>query len=495
MTGQDTPTTVASLQTTADPAPRAPVAFTRLTWFLWVASLGVAAVRLAADGPWTVPGLVAVDGLTVVTWVAVTFFSAVVQSYSRRYMAGRAGVERFFARAFGFTLVVSVLVAADHAALFWGAWLAMGLVMADLIGHVRNWPEARASARLARRYFLASSGLLAVALAALWSATGATTLSGMVTAVDAAPAALWLLAVVALVLAAAAQSALVPFHTWLFSSMTAPTPASALMHAGFVNAGGVLLTRFAPVLTLDASAMLLVTVVGATSALLGKLLKTVRPDVKGQLGCSTVGQMGFMILQAGLGFFGAAITHLVLHGFYKAYRFLSSGEAVAHVGPDHGRATGAGGLAGLLVAVPTGLAGGAVFAVITGKGTSVDAGLLLTLLVVVTTLHAVRVAVRRTGLPTPLRYGAVPLVALPAVAVYALTYRLVTWALRDLPVVTDPTALTPLHALVVAGFLLAYVGAEYGLHERSERLYVALTNAGRPPVAALTAATEVSDAD
>ncbi len=495
MTGQDTPTTVAPLGTTADPAPRAPAMFTRLAWLLWVGSLGVAVLRLGTEGAWTVPGLVAVDGLTVVTWVAVTLFAAVVLSYSRRYLAGRTGVERFFRRAFGFVLVVSVLVAADHAVLFWGAWLAMGLVMADLIGHVRAWPSARASARLARRYFLASSGLLGVALVVLWATTGATTVSRMVAAAGTMPPAAWLLVVVALVFAAAAQSALVPFHTWLLSSMTAPTPASALMHAGFVNAGGVLLTRFAPVLTLDAAAMLLVTVVGATSALFGKLLKTVQPDVKRQLGCSTVGQMGFMILQAGLGFFGAAITHLVLHGFYKAYRFLSSGEAVTRVGPGTDESTGAGSLGGLLVAVPTALAGGAVFAAITGKGTSVDTGLLLTALVVVTTLHAVRVAVRRTGLPAPVRYGAVPLLALPAVAVYALTYRLVTWALRDLPVVTDPAALTPVHALVAAGLALGYVGAEYGLHERSERLYVALANVGRPPAAALTTATEAYDAD
>jgi NAD(P)H-quinone oxidoreductase subunit 5 len=74
--------------------------------------------------------------------------------------------------------------------------------------------------------------------------------------------------------------------------------------------------------------------------LVGKLLKSVQIDAKTRLGCSTVGQMGFMIVQAGLGFFGAAITHLVLHGFYKAYLFLSSGEEIEHTSPaDTTRAT------------------------------------------------------------------------------------------------------------------------------------------------------------
>jgi hypothetical protein len=148
-------------------------------------------------------------------------------------------------------------------------------------------------------------------------ATGATAVSAVPSALGSAPSAAVLVAAGALLLAAMIQSALLPFHAWLLSSMTAPTPASALMHAGFVNAGGILLVRFAPVVSVDASVLLAIVPVGATSAILGKLLKTVRTDTKGKLGCSTVGQMGFMIMQAGLGFFGAAVTHLILHGFYR----------------------------------------------------------------------------------------------------------------------------------------------------------------------------------
>jgi NAD(P)H-quinone oxidoreductase subunit 5 len=468
------------------------VAFTRLAWLLWVGSVGALVARLLDGGgsDWTLPGLVVVDGLTLVVWVLVTFLAAVVHSYSRRYMAGSRRLDGFFARLFGFTLTVLVLVAADHLALFAAAWLVMGLVMADLVGHVRGWPQARAAAALARRYFLAGSGLLAGGLATLWLATGETTVSGVAAAAATAPSTTLTLAAGALLLAAMVQSALVPFHAWLLSSMTAPTPASALMHAGFVNAGGILLARFAPVVLADPVVAVVVVLVGATSALLGKLLKSVQPDVKRQLGCSTVGQMGFMVLQAGLGFVGAAVTHLVLHGLYKSYLFLASGERIERTHPAGTREdVGPTGVVGGVVTLLTAVAGGVVFAALTGKGTSVDAGLVLTLLVVVTMLHATRGAVRRRSLPPTVRYGAVPLVFLPAIAVYALVYVGVAGLVNG-PGVVAPAALTPVHVVVAAAFVLAYVATETGVLRRSDRLYVTLANATRPAAGTVLTARE-----
>ncbi|QKG93366.1 oxidoreductase [Halorubrum salinarum] len=494
MSGRTSKPTVGALRETAETSSL-PVALTRLAWTLFAASVAVLVARLRLGGVWEIPGAVAVDGLTVLMWVVVTFFSGIVHSYSRRYMAGDAHETDFFLGVFGFTLAVMALVAADHVALFWTCWLAMGLLMARLVGTVDGWPQARAAAGVARRHFLASSALLGVALTALWRTTGETTISGVAASADALGGPAWLVAGAALVLAAMIQSALVPFHGWLLSSMTAPTPASALMHAGFVNAGGILLTRFAPVVTVETGLMLAVVVVGAASALAGKLLKTVRADVKGELGCSTVGQMGFMIVQAGLGFFGAAVTHLILHGFYKAYHFLSAGDEVERAAPgeaDHD--AGGTGVAGAVVVLLTGLAGGATFALLTGKGTSVDTGLLLAGFVTLTTLHAARSAVRQTALSTAARYAAVPLVALPAIGVYALAYRAVSGVLSGLPLVSAPTELTALHAVVAVAFLAAYVAVETGVHERSERLYVALLNAGQPaPNTVLTATEEYND--
>ncbi len=467
-----------------------PGLLTRLVWSLWVGSLGALVAHLASGGPWTLAGLVAVDGLTVVMWVTVTFLSGIVHSYSRRYMAGSRTVDRFFGGVFAFTVVVLVLVAADSAALFGAAWLAMGLVMAELIGAIRGWPQARAAASLSRRYFLASSALLGVALTTLWWHTGATTVSGMASATGTAASLPVLFAAGALLLAAMIQSALVPFQTWLLASMTAPTPASALMHAGFVNAGGILLARFAPVVAVDARVATAVLLAGAASALVGKLLKSVQADVKGKLGCSTVGQMGFMIMQAGLGFFAAAVAHLVLHGFYKAYQFLASGGRVAHERPTGAEQTDPAGAAGLAVTAVTAIAGGVLFATLTGKGTDLGSGVVLTVLVVVTVLHATRGFVAESAVPATVRYVTVPLVTLAALAVYAAVYNAVAGLLAGLPAVGQPAELAVVHWFLVGVFLLAYVAIERGFYKHSQRLYVALVNATTPPAGTLLTSTE-----
>ncbi|ESS05487.1 MAG: NADH:ubiquinone oxidoreductase subunit 5 (chain L)/multisubunit Na+/H+ antiporter, MnhA subunit [uncultured archaeon A07HB70] len=479
MAGERRTTTVGQLPTPESQPSRVPVALTRLVWLLWVASLGVLAVWFHRGEGWAPAGMVVVDGLTVVMWTTVTFFSGVVHSYSRRYMAGDRAVDRFFGRVFAFTLAVMLLVAADGLVVFGAAWLAMGLVMSGLIGHGGD-RAARAAAALARRYVPRELG------AARPRPRGAVVahrsddrLRRRRTVVTASPPVLF--AAGALLLAAMVQSALVPFHAWLLSSMTAPTPASALMHAGFVNAGGVLLVRFAPVVTVDSRFMLAVVLVGATSAILGKLLKTVRADVKGGLGCSTVGQMGFMIAQAGLGFFAAAVTHLVLHGFYKAYQFLGSGGRVTREHPTASAPTRSTTAAGVAVTVGTALAGGALFTALTGKGTGLNGGLLLTLLVVLTTLHAARDVVTRTALPKAARYGAVPAVALPALAVYGGVYGVVERLLAGLPAVGEPEALTAVHGVVAVAFVLAYLVVESGVYRRSPRLYVWLLNATSPP--------------
>ncbi len=467
-------------------ASRTPNALTRAAWLLWGLSVVALGGRVLTGWSPEPGGLIAVDGLTVLMWTVVTFFSGIVHSYSRRYISGSAHETRFFATVFGFTLVVMGLVAADHIALFGSLWLVMGLLMARLIGVISGWKQARVAASVARKYFVASSALLGVALSALWWSTGATTITGIAAASDTLGGAVWLLAAGALVLAAMIQSALIPFQGWLLSSMTAPTPASALMHAGFVNAGGILLTRFAPVITVDSTLMLAIVGVGAASALGGKLLKSVQTDIKTKLGCSTIGQMGFMIMQAGLGFFGAAITHLILHGFYKAYQFLSSGDAVEQNSPVDEIGIRESFL-GVVVTLLTALAGGALFATLTGKGAKVDSGLLLTFFVVFTTLHAARNAVTHTELPATARYGAVPLVFFPAIVLYAVIYERVSGLLA---VGTATTELTLLHGAVAVFFVGVYLAIETGVHEHSRRLYMALLNASQPPTDTVLTATE-----
>jgi NADH:ubiquinone oxidoreductase subunit 5 (subunit L)/multisubunit Na+/H+ antiporter MnhA subunit len=110
--------------------------------------------------------------------------------------------------------------------------------------------------------------------------------------------------------------------------MTAPTPVSALMHAGLVNAGGFLLIRFAPVLEAAPVARLVAVALGLAAVVLGLGVMLVRPDVKRALAGSTISQMGFMIMSCGLGAYAAALWHVIAHGLFKAWLFLGSGSAI-----------------------------------------------------------------------------------------------------------------------------------------------------------------------
>ncbi len=127
-----------------------------------------------------------------------------------------------------------------------------------------------------------------------------------------------------LVITALSQSAIFPFHSWIISSLNSPTPASAFMHAGLVNGGGILLARFAPLLLKVPEVLVFVFAMGIFSAIIGTLWKLIQSNVKSMLVFSTISQMGFMMAQCGMGLFPAAIAHLFWHAMFKSYLFLSS---------------------------------------------------------------------------------------------------------------------------------------------------------------------------
>lgn len=454
-----------------------PLLLTRLTWGLFALSVGLLFWR--PDPDWAQGLLLHVDGLTYVMAAVTTFVSGIVHSFSRRYMAGAKRLTAFFGRLFGLMLIVLLMTAANHLALFAAAWTAMGWVLADLIGHVRGWPQARAASRYARWHFLGGSGLLVAALSLLGHQADTWTIDGVLAALPSLSASIVVTASLLLLGTAMIQSALVPFHRWLLSSMTAPTPVSGFMHAGLVNAGGVLLARFAPVVFEHSSVMLVIVAVGGLSALLGQAWMLVQTDVKRQLGTSTVAQMGFMVLQCGLGLIPAALTHLLLHGFYKAYLFLAAGSAVTSTEPE--KAASSPSFASSGVALVSGLAGGVLFSVLTGKSmTSLDSGFLLTLFVVLAALHATRTLVRRSSLPRTARLWTLPAVLLSSIGVYALVYNGVTAVLAPLPTATVHTPLSPLHWILAAVFVAAYVAMERGWHRTNTRLYVTLLNTSQP---------------
>ena len=202
----------------------------------------------------------------------------------------------------------------------------------------------------------------------------------------------------------------------------------------------------------------------------------VKADYKGRLGCSTVAQMGFMILQCGLGFFAAAVAHLIIHGFYKAYLFLSTGSQVVKKAPKKHK-YGYPSVVTTGVALLTAVAGGAVFALLTGKGTTLtDTGVFLAVIVVVSVFRGATELLNNDSLPAIVRLGGMPLVMLPALAIYAGVYNGVYALLSDLPMVSAGTAMTPAHWALLGLFLLGHLSVQLGWLQRSRRLYVTLLN-------------------
>lgn len=315
-----------------------------LTALLAVISLagapGRGAIAIASRGAW----LTLVVALLIAGWAALAgspgnglalalifltlFVGAIVLSFSTRYLRADANARRFAATVLLLLAAILTFIVADHAALFAVAWVASGGLLISLIGHVRDWDMARQAMRRTLLRFALGDAALVAALALLAVRGQTVSIDGMILAASAQPDGSTINSAVLLVIAAMVRCSLPPFSSWLSLSMTAPTPVSALMHAGFVNAGGFLLIRFGAVMEAAATAQLLAIGAGAFAAIWGTGVMLVRPDIKRSLAGSTVAQMGFMVMSCGLGAYAAALWHLTAHGLFKAWLFLGSGSAI-----------------------------------------------------------------------------------------------------------------------------------------------------------------------
>jgi NAD(P)H-quinone oxidoreductase subunit 5 len=197
------------------------------------------------------------------------------------------------------------------------------------------YPERAAAQRAARKQFITArlaDAALIVAAVLLTAAYGTPDIAAILDAARSGVGGpLVTGAIFCLALAAVITSAQFPLHGWLSEVMEAPTPVSALLHAGVINAGGFLLIRFADVLLLSPSALAGLVMIGGFTALFGGLVMLTQPAVKTSLAWSTVAQMGFMIMQCGLALFPLALLHILAHSLYKAHSFLASGGAVERI--------------------------------------------------------------------------------------------------------------------------------------------------------------------
>lgn len=286
-------------------------------------------------------GGLTMDRLSAALTLLVASVGAATFRYSQRYLQGEPGRQRFLLWLFFTVVTAYLLMLSTHLLLLFAAWSATSIGLHQLLTHYEDRPQA---VRPARKKFLISrlgDVALVLAIAIIGFGWGTLELHAFVERVTAAPVGVMGSLVALLVVAAAlTKSAQFPFHSWLPETMEAPTPVSALMHAGVINAGGALLLRFAPLLVQVPLALLLLSAVGTFTVVLGMLAMWAQVKVKRTLAWSTVNQMGFMMVQCGLAAFPAAMLHIIGHGCYKAWSFLRSGElpsSAASIPPKQAR--------------------------------------------------------------------------------------------------------------------------------------------------------------
>jgi len=261
--------------------------------------------------------------------VLVQLLCTVIAAFSSRYLDGEPGQQRYVTALAGVMSAVHLLLIADHWVVLITAWALVGVALQHLLCFYQDRPFALLAAHKKQIADRLADVLLFGAAALAWSEVGSGSLSElwMHVAREGVSIALQFSAV-GLVLAVILRTALLPVHGWLIQVMEAPTPVSALLHAGVVNLGGYVLIRFAPLLEQAMVARTLLVVFGVVTAVLAGMVMLTRISIKVRLAWSTVAQMGFMLLECGLGLYTLAALHLIGHSLYKAHTFLSASTVV-----------------------------------------------------------------------------------------------------------------------------------------------------------------------
>jgi len=281
-----------------------------------------------------------IDPLTVTMMVVVTFVSLMVHVYTIGYMADDPGYTRFFSYISLFTFAMLMLVMSNNFLQLFFGWEAVGLVSYLLIGFWYTRPSAifaNLKAFLVNRVgdfgFVLGIGLVVAHFGTLDYTEVFGRADGMAGATlvpwEGGSWSLMTAICIGLFVGAMGKSAQVPLHVWLPDSMEGPTPISALIHAAtMVTAGIFMVARMSPLFELSETALSLVTVVGATTALFMAFLGIVQNDIKRVVAYSTLSQLGYMTVALGVSAYSAAIFHLMTHAFFKALLFLAAGSVI-----------------------------------------------------------------------------------------------------------------------------------------------------------------------
>ncbi|HYW15083.1 MAG TPA: NADH-quinone oxidoreductase subunit L [Allosphingosinicella sp.] len=280
-----------------------------------------------------------VDALTSVMLVVVTTVSALVHLYSWGYMAQDDSQPRFFAYLSLFTFAMLMLVTADNLVQMFFGWEGVGLASYLLIGFWYHKPSANAAALKAFVVNRVGDFGFSLGIFATFLVFGTVSIPEILAASPGMAGSTigflgqrfdtMTLICILLFIGAMGKSAQLGLHTWLPDAMEGPTPVSALIHAAtMVTAGVFMVCRLSPMFETSETALALVTVIGAATAIFAATVGTVQNDIKRVIAYSTCSQLGYMFFAAGVGAYGAAMFHLFTHAFFKALLFLGAGSVI-----------------------------------------------------------------------------------------------------------------------------------------------------------------------
>jgi NAD(P)H-quinone oxidoreductase subunit 5 len=265
--------------------------------------------------------------------ILVSFIALINVRFSRAYMAGNKEEEARYLRWLMTTLSgVALVVVTNQMLVFMGAWISISLGLNQLL---LFYPRRQRAVLAAHKKFIfariAELSLFAAFLL-LHAAHGSWLISDTFQSLQGKPELILMqeTAVTLLALTALVKCAQFPMHGWLIQVVEAPTPVSALLHAGIINLGGYLLILFSPLLSRSTPAQWLLLVVAGATTVVAALIMMTRVSVKVRLAWSTMSQMGLMLAECALGLYELALLHLVAHSCYKAYTFLNSGSEVEY---------------------------------------------------------------------------------------------------------------------------------------------------------------------
>ena len=427
-----------------------------------------------------------IDNLSIIMMCLIGFITVSISSFSVRYLNGNRKQKAFYFNLAALVTFVFILVNTDHIFLLLASWTISNFFLSRLMLHKHKWEAAKQSSILAIKNFGLGSVFLGSSFFILYIATGQTSIQAILkTPIET----IWVISSSLLMLITAmTQSALWPFHRWLTSSANSPTPVSAIMHAGIINGSGFLLARFAPLLSEQSFILDTIFIAGIISALVGTSWKLIQSDVKRMLACSTMGQMGFMIAQCGLGLFPAAIAHLCWHGLFKSYLFLASGSAAQEerleIDPSPS-------FKHFFLSLILGATGAYMFSIISEKNIfTADTNLfLITLAMISGTQFALPIVRSNSVIRIPFSLLATMFIG----TLYGLSVHLIEQALAPLNIL-QPQPLNSLHLIALFTMIGAWIAILFVRQPKDKeypdwilKIYVRMLNSSQPHPKTVTA--------